>query len=280
MRTNLMSFVYLCSKFFFQKLINRIIHAHAKLLNLLEERKYKKNFLKLAKKSLVFDIGYNRGDFSRALIKNYKFIKIIGVEANPEIIDKFYESSSIKKLNFIVSNTENKKKILKINTTFDGISTAASNSVITKSRFYKGSEKIPKLNVMYDKKVTVKTITLDSLIKKYGVPNLIKIDVEGYEYQVIKGLKKKAKKITFEWHEEHFDDLLKIIKYLKKIGYKKFGVVGWFSNKNELNNKILFSNAGDPYLIEPDYFPWEEICLSRFINKKRKVNFGMIWANI
>ena len=54
--------------------------------------------------------------------------------------------------------------------------------------------------------------------------------------------------------------------------------MGYFVSYKKLNNKILHSNKGDPFLIEPDYFSWEEIDLKSYIIENRRINYGMIWA--
>ena len=45
----------------------------------------------------------------------------------------------------------------------------------------------------------VELTTLDDLIDKYGTPQFIKIDVEGYESEVIAGLSSSVKHISFEF---------------------------------------------------------------------------------
>jgi len=45
----------------------------------------------------------------------------------------------------------------------------------------------------------VQMTTLDKLIAKYGTPVFIKIDVEGYELEVLKGLHSPVKMISFEY---------------------------------------------------------------------------------
>ena len=45
----------------------------------------------------------------------------------------------------------------------------------------------------------IEIVTLDSLISKYGLPSFIKIDVEGYEPEVMKGLSQKIKMMSFEY---------------------------------------------------------------------------------
>jgi FkbM family methyltransferase len=51
----------------------------------------------------------------------------------------------------------------------------------------------------WDKKVSVEITTLDNLIEQYGTPKYIKIDVEGYELEVLKGLSQPIEMISFEY---------------------------------------------------------------------------------
>jgi FkbM family methyltransferase len=48
--------------------------------------------------------------------------------------------------------------------------------------------------------VEVEIVTLDDLIDKYGVPQYCKIDVEGYETEVLRGLTRPISLISFEYH--------------------------------------------------------------------------------
>jgi hypothetical protein len=51
----------------------------------------------------------------------------------------------------------------------------------------------------WNEKRTVPMTTLDRLIATYGVPRFIKIDVEGYELNVLKGLTQPIATISFEY---------------------------------------------------------------------------------
>ncbi len=51
----------------------------------------------------------------------------------------------------------------------------------------------------WDNDVMVEMTTLDLLIAEFGMPEFIKIDVEGYELEVLKGLTKAVKMVSFEY---------------------------------------------------------------------------------
>jgi hypothetical protein len=63
---------------------------------------------------------------------------------------------------------------------------------------------------------------MDWLVEQYGKPDLIKIDVEGAEWSVLKGMTKHSGKIALEWTQETMGEHNKQLQYLKSIGYTKF----------------------------------------------------------
>jgi FkbM family methyltransferase len=74
----------------------------------------------------------------------------------------------------------------------------------------------------WDKTVTVSVVSLDDLISQYGKPAFMKIDVEGYEYQALKGLSQPIKTICFEFTPEFMESTINCVEYLSKIGPAKF----------------------------------------------------------
>ncbi len=135
--------------------------------------------------NLIFDIGYNHGRFTDACFNKYPSTQVVALEANPNLCDKPNEDNFVL-LNRVVSNIDNEYIDFYIEHGADGISTASENW-INNSRFTK--------NYVWYEPLKLKSTSLDSLILKYGEPDLIKIDVEGYELEVLKGLTKKSKEI-------------------------------------------------------------------------------------
>lgn len=64
----------------------------------------------------------------------------------------------------------------------------------------------------------VEVATLDSLIAEHGRPQLIKVDVEGFELEVFKGLNQPVPLIYFEMHGREIDLVEQILRRLASVG--------------------------------------------------------------
>lgn len=204
---------------------------------------------------IIIDIGANKGLFTDKCLELYPDAKITLVEANPTLSwylrDKYGNNSNIEVLNNLASNSNDVQKFY-INPVADTISTASLNWV-NNSRF------VGAYSNMYE--ISVKGISLDELLNNQII-DLIKIDVEGFEYEVIQGLSKKNAPICFEWAEEEEENIEKICLYLKNLGYTEFGYI-----------------LGDEYMKEPDkYQTLDDFELRNIIDKNRKELWGMIWV--
>lgn len=63
----------------------------------------------------------------------------------------------------------------------------------------------------------VKVTTLEQLILEHGVPRFCKIDVEGYEPEVFKGLKTPIRFISFEFNNQLLFDTLSCLRMLSAL---------------------------------------------------------------
>ncbi len=160
----------------------------------------------------VFDIGANQGHYAAAFIK-------LGAEvvcAEPQtdcfkILKARYKNNpKVHLLNCAVDCEQGEKKIHISN--MNTISSMSEDWILA----VKDSKRFP--DAEWSKEATVKTVTLESLIAKYGRPGFIKIDVEGYELNVLKGLKSKVPLISIEYTYEIIENAVKCIEYLKSIG--------------------------------------------------------------
>jgi len=70
----------------------------------------------------------------------------------------------------------------------------------------------------WDRRVTVDLTTLDQLIVTHGKPSFIKIDVEGFEYEVLKGLSQAVAVLSFEFTPECFDMTERSVRHLASLG--------------------------------------------------------------
>lgn len=225
----------------------------------------KTNSIKEIKKSsLYFDIGANVGKWSLKNIKKCK--RIIAVEPSRktfEVLIKNCEEKNIICLNYAVSN-ENKEEIDFYECkNCTQISTINKNWLCSKeSRFYG----------MEHTKTSCKTISLDNLIIKYGVPDLIKIDVEGAEDLAISSLTKKVETLCFEWAQEFPLVTKNSIDCLMKIGFTKFYI--------QEGDACNFTPKEEEYKSDLKFIE-NELNIDRTkLNKRGKLvpAWGMIWA--
>lgn len=203
---------------------------------------------------MYFDIGSNIGNWSLANIDRCD--KIISIEASPITFNRLVDNCKddrIILLNYAVCNN-NCNDITFYQADCDTLSTINKEWLTAEtSRFY---------NCRY-KEITCKTITIDRLIQQYGLPDLIKIDVEGGEYDCICSLTQKVKLLCFEWACETNSITLNCIDYLYNLGYTEY-----------------YIQMGDNYVFRPqdnDYYDMNTVKtkLSHTIPKR---DWGMIWC--
>jgi len=202
---------------------------------------------------MFFDIGANVGKWSLSNVNNTT--EVIAIEAVPETFEKLinntYNNSKILCLNLAVCNSD-KEYIDFYRCEADTLSTLNKNWLDSEtSRFY---------NYKYDK-IKCKTITIDKLIEIYGVPELIKVDVEGGEFDCISSLTQKVNNLCFEWASETNDITIKCLDYLHSIGYNYFSI-----------------QFEDDYLYRPSSYT-DIVTIKNILNQTTpKQEWGMIWA--
>ena len=188
------------------------------ILNFLDYFQQKK-IIKLINKKffnpiIVFDVGAHYGETIKLFNKELNIKKIYSFEAsskNYKILKKNifkYDQKKVETLNYGIGD-----KIIKsyINQTIES-SSSTINELNINSKYLKKKLKI--LNIKdknsFQHKVPIEIITLDYFIEKKKIENvdLLKIDTEGYEFNVLKGLSKHNQKIKLVYFEHHYDDMI------------------------------------------------------------------------
>ncbi len=206
---------------------------------------------------LIFDIGANVGRYS---IENAKVgTTLIAIEASPTTYATLKVNvtpfANVTPLHFAICPGP-------LSTvTFYECTTATTLSTLNKdwlshpvSRFgtYKNAVR----------EVTVPARTIDSLIQEYGIPELIKVDVEGAEHIVLQSLTQKVPLLCFEWASEWKSQNKACVEHLASLGFTRFHI-----------------QLEDAYMYRPPIFEHTASTiidiLSTFTPKKE---WGMVWA--
>ena len=215
----------------FSKVISLIDYNNKKKIYVFFKNKIKNRLI------TVVDIGAHRGETIDFFLENFKIKKILAFEPNLSLFK--YLNNKKKKfdkkvilLNFGVGL----KKSTKILNIMADSSSSTINAINRKSDYYKRKMKF--LSIFFfskkflTKKQKISVNNLSYFIKKNNFKNIdiLKIDAEGYEYNILKGINNlDFKKIRFIYFEHHYDLMI-------KKGYKFSQINEFLNKKNFLKN--------------------------------------------
>jgi FkbM family methyltransferase len=201
-------------------------------------------------KNLAFDIGaYNGNSIDR--IRDMGYMKIVCVEPTPssykQLINIHKQNENLIVLNNAITDKNDDEVYFYVNDYYPFLNTM-DKSWITETRHNK---LMIRYNVLLDEshlnKISVRTITIAEMIKRYGKPDYIKIDVEGKELIVLNSFNEKIEQLSFEYISELVDDNVKCLERCDELGY-----IDFYISFNEelpfiLNNKYIIQ---DPILMD------------------------------
>jgi FkbM family methyltransferase len=143
---------------------------------------------------VILDIGANTGDYAMYLVKHICSNRIISIEPNPLTFELLVKNVDHECYNYAISHKEGQLPFY----------VSHENPVTTLASF--SSNTIPENET--PKEISVECITLHKLIKNLKIDSLgvLKVDTEGYDYQVLlsgSSFLKDVKFIQFEFNEFH-----------------------------------------------------------------------------
>lgn len=168
----------------------------------------------LKNSNFIFDVGANIGIKTEMYLKYG--CKVVAIEPQGSCIrileKKFRNNENVIIIQNALGEQEGESKLFVCNE-------APTLSTMT-NKWRNGRFS----NYKFKEDIIVNVITIDKLIERFGTPDFIKIDVEGFEESVIKGLtNKNVNFISYEFTAEFFEDAEKILYYLKNnLDYTKF----------------------------------------------------------
>ena len=150
----------------------------------------------IRKGDLVFDVGANTGFHTQVFLD--LGARVVAIEPQPWFTKLLRNRFVGLETVIIVEaglSSHTGVLLLHTNTIIPQISTF--------SEFFRNNNK---LLGIWGEQLEVPVTTIDDLVKRYGTPDFIKIDVEGYELEVIKGMTSIQPRLSFEFHRTTLDE--------------------------------------------------------------------------
>jgi len=212
-----------------------------------------KHFIK--PNDLVFDVGANMGNRTKIFLKLNA--KVVAFEPQ-KMCAEFLESAFKREKNFTLI-----KKALGAKNGEAEMFIANEHTISTLSKHWVTATKESgrfRQNT-WNKRQLVKITTLDNIIKQFGIPSFIKIDVEGYEYEVLSGISIPIDYISLEFAAENIENTYKCIEHMNSLSDVLFQIVkgedtifylSEWSSGEELKNRLFD-------IINQDSLAWGDI---------------------
>lgn len=222
---------------------------------------------------LFIDIGANRGEATWAALYLKGFTTVIALEPAPKVfyqlVYNYKDDPRVIPYRLAVSDSTG-SEVEFYECVEDGLSSLNKDWLTGEGYRYNGKE--------YET-IKVTTVKLDDIIYEYGVPELIKIDVEGAEDLVFAGYTGKAPKLCFEWTLE---DVPKHIKQLERLsmvnGYTEYALQYIEHHLDEPTEYRPITTAKDlPKWIEETAPAWENGGW-QVAGIRPTADVGMIWV--
>lgn len=202
---------------------------------------------------IVFDVGANVGNRAKVFCRLAS--RVVLFEPQPYCLDILESGFATDDKILVV------RKALGRESGTGRIMVSDAHTVSSMSKAWIGAVKNSGRfsHISWDSEVEVGVTTLDSAIADFGMPSFIKIDVEGYEAEVLAGLSRPIAALSLEFTPEHMDSMRKCLVKLSELGRYEYSLSlgesmqlerdDWGSSEQILSRIALFDQTtfGDVY---------------------------------
>ncbi|HCU48341.1 MAG TPA: FkbM family methyltransferase [Micromonosporaceae bacterium] len=172
------------------------------------------------------DIGFDIGAHVGSRVRAWRRLgsRVIAIEPQPDclrVLNLFFGRDKDVSILPIAVGAKAGRAKLALSTATPTVSSMSADwieSVTADRRF---------ASVRWDRSVEVDVVTLDELIATQGVPAFCKIDVEGFEVEVLQGLSHPVRALSFEYLPPAHDAALEALDLVERLGS---GVGGYVYN--------------------------------------------------
>jgi FkbM family methyltransferase len=156
-------------------------------------RKMRKFFAPFIQRDdLVFDVGAHIGRYSE--IFSDLGGRVISIEPNPYSYEQLKRLSNVRNVQVEHCAAGDLPGKLKLRVCEDSVL-----STVADDYYEQAKRSSTHKDVRWFDSVEVQVVTLDQLAERYGIPAFVKIDAEGYDDRVLRGMSFRPKALTFEY---------------------------------------------------------------------------------
>ena len=174
------------------------------------------NYLQNKSIKTVIDIGAHKGEFAQNALKIKSVEKVISFEPQKKIYEilnqKFLNNNKVNINNFALSNKV-EKKLMKINKM---TATSTLNQEINNDSLYfkfKSLLLYQKNSIISEEEINTTTFDIFFNNRSFDQNSLLKIDTEGYEYQVLQGPSAKITEVKYVLIENQYSKMYKNVNF-------------------------------------------------------------------
>lgn len=195
---------------------------------------------------LVFDVGANRGHYASVFASLGS--RVIALEPNPDCVRHIQICYPSVEVIQAVAGPEDGLSELNVSDTCDEMSSVSVEWIESIRACRDGQNR-------WNRKLTIPMLRLDTVVQHYGLPDYIKIDVEGFEEGVLDGLSYNPPLLSFEYNLAFLEAAFRCVDKLSLDrvrfnftvgGNEKFYMTDWTSSER-LKSTLAAFEHGDVY---------------------------------